>query len=34
VSLVLNQGRVSLSGGYYGYGSYGGYGDAREVGHE
>jgi protein-tyrosine kinase len=28
VSLVLNQGRVSITGNYYGYGSYGAYGDA------
>jgi hypothetical protein len=25
VSLILNEGRVGLSGGYYGYGEYGGY---------
>ena len=30
VSLVLNQGRVSLAGGYYGYGSYGNYGESRD----
>lgn len=30
VSLVLNQGRVSLTGGYYGYGAYGNYGEARD----
>lgn len=30
VSLVLNQGRVSLAGGYYGYGSYGNYGEPRD----
>jgi protein-tyrosine kinase len=30
VSLVLNQGRVSLTGGYYGYGSYGNYGEPRD----
>jgi len=29
VSLVLNHGRVSLSGTYYGYGSYGAFGDAK-----
>ena len=34
VALVLNQGRVSLTGGYYGYGNYGNYGDApRGEGH-
>jgi protein-tyrosine kinase len=30
VSLVLNQGRVSLTGGYYGYGDYGNYGEPRD----
>jgi hypothetical protein len=30
VSLVLNQGRVSLTGGYYGYGAYGNYGESRD----
>lgn len=35
VALVLNQGRVSLTGGYYGYGHYGEYGDSpRAEGHE
>ena len=35
VALVLNQGRASLTGGYYGYGTYGGYGDAqRQESHE
>jgi exopolysaccharide/PEP-CTERM locus tyrosine autokinase len=35
VALILNQGRVSLTGGYYGYGTYGGYGDApRHESHE
>jgi exopolysaccharide/PEP-CTERM locus tyrosine autokinase len=29
VSLILNQGRVSITGNYYGYGSYGAYGDAK-----
>ena len=29
VSLVLNQGRVSITGNYYGYGSYGAYGDGK-----
>ena len=29
VALVLNQGRVSLTGGYYGYGNYGHYGDPK-----
>jgi protein-tyrosine kinase len=29
VSLVLNQGRISITGNYYGYGSYGAYGDAK-----
>lgn len=29
VSLVLNQGRVHSTGGYYGYGSYGSFGDAK-----
>ena len=34
VSLVLNQGRVSITVNYYGYGSYGQYGDAKDELHE
>jgi exopolysaccharide/PEP-CTERM locus tyrosine autokinase len=31
VALILNQGRASLTGDYYGYGNYGGYGDAAQT---